>query len=108
MQRLSGILDIAFSKSYLASGIEVQVCREAKFKVEVIRSGHIHTFKAVTGVTRICSIASTGKLSVKMDGEDPMVIGPHGMFTVGPDKSCVVESEVYDEVSLHITSVKTA
>ncbi|CAN8104012.1 unnamed protein product [Discula destructiva] len=99
--------NIAFSKAYLANGAEVQVCREASFKVEIVPSGHAYTFKAEDGVTRICSIASAGKLNVKMDGEPPIVIGPHGMFTVRPRSACLVESEVYDEVALHITSVKT-
>ncbi|CAN8104011.1 unnamed protein product [Discula destructiva] len=105
--KLTSNPDIAFSKAYLANGAEVQVCREASFKVEIVPSGHAYTFKAEDGVTRICSIASAGKLNVKMDGEPPIVIGPHGMFTVRPRSACLVESEVYDEVALHITSVKT-
>lgn len=99
--------DIAFSKSYLTSGVDVAVCRDATFKIELIRSGHTHSFKAENSVTRICSIASSsGKLTVKMDGESPIVIGPHGLFVVRPGSTCLVESEVYDEVALHITSVR--
>lgn len=104
--KLTTSLDIAFSKPYLATGHEVQVCREATFRVETIRSGHIHKLKAEDNITRICSIASAGKLCVKLDGEEPLVIGPHGMFTVRPHSECLVESEIYDDVVLHITSVK--
>lgn len=43
-----------------------------------------------------------------MDDEEPLVIGPHGMFSVRPRATCRVESEVYDDMALHITSVKTA
>lgn len=100
--------NIAFSKAYLATGREVQVCREATFRVEIIRSGHTHILKAEDNVTRICSIASAGKLSVKLDSEEPLIIGPHGMFAVRPRSGCLVESEIYDDVSLHITTIITA
>lgn len=105
--KLTTCLDIAFSKPYLASGAEIQVCREASFRVEIIRSGHTYKVEAENNVVRICSVASAGKLSVKMDGEKPLVIGPHGMFTVRPGSACLVDSEIYDDVALHITSVKT-
>lgn len=104
---LTACLDIAFSKSYLATGAEVQVCREAKFRVEIIRSGHTHQLKSEDHSLLICSVASAGKLNVKLEGEEPLLIGPHGMFTVRPCSACLVESEIYDDVALHITSVMT-
>lgn len=58
------------------------------------------------GVLRLCSIAA-GKLTVKMEHEEPFVIGPHGMFRIGPHSSCFVESDLYDDVVVHITSIKT-
>lgn len=100
------MLDIAFSKSYLAAGHEIQACREAAFRIEVIRSGHNQRFQPQDGVTRLCSIAA-GKLTVKMNGEDPFIIGPHGMFRITPRSACLVESEVYEDVVLHIVSIKT-
>lgn len=105
--KLTACLDIAFSKSYLATGAEVQVCREAKFRVEIIRSGHTHKLKAEDHSLLICSVASAGKLNVKLEGEEPLLIGPHGMFTVRPRSACLVESEIYDDVALHVTSVMT-
>lgn len=54
---------------------------------------------------RLCSIAS-GKLTVHMDGEDPFTIGSHGMFRILPDSGCLVENEIYDDVTLHVTSIK--
>lgn len=86
--------------------MDVAVSRDATFRIELIRSGRNHSITAETGITRICSIASGGKLTVRMDGEAAIVIGPHGLFVVRPGSSCVVESEVYDEVALHITSVR--
>lgn len=100
------MLGIAFSKSYLAAGHEIQACREAAFRVEVIRSGHNQRFEPQDGVTRLCSIA-VGKLKVRMSGEEPFIIGPHGMFRITPRSACLVESEVYEDVLVHITSIKT-
>ncbi|KAF3765680.1 hypothetical protein M406DRAFT_68101 [Cryphonectria parasitica EP155] len=98
--------DIAFSKAYLTSGSEVHPCKEATFRVEVICSGRSCYLQPQTGVTRLCSIAA-GKLTVKIEGEEPFVIGPHGMFRITSHSTCLVESEVYDDVVLHITSIKT-
>lgn len=42
-----------------------------------------------------------------MDGEDPFVIGPHDTSRIKPRSACLLESEVYDDVVLHITSVET-
>ncbi|KUI58926.1 hypothetical protein VP1G_06181 [Cytospora mali] len=99
-----GMDNIAFSKSYLANGHEIPVCGEAAFRVVIIRSGHVHHFKPQSDTTRLCSIAS-GKLSVHMDGEDPFTIGSHGMFRILPDFGCLVESEIYDDVIVHVTSI---
>ncbi|PSR99223.1 hypothetical protein BD289DRAFT_479604 [Coniella lustricola] len=98
--------NIAFSKSYLASGSGIQVCNEASFKIEVIRSGHSHRMPRQPGIMRLCSIAA-GKLTVKMEQEEPFAIGPHGMFRIGPHTSCFVESDLYDDVVVHITSIQT-
>lgn len=62
-------------------------------------------FKAEADVLRVCSIATPGKLTVKMDGEQPLAIGTHSLFTVRPGTACVVESDIYDDMTLHITSV---
>ncbi|KUI68037.1 hypothetical protein VM1G_03627 [Cytospora mali] len=96
--------NIAFSKSYLANGHEIPVCGEATFRVVIIRSGHVHHFKPQSDTTRLCSIAS-GKLSVNMDGEDTFTIGSHGMFRILPGFGCLVESEIYDDVIVHVTSI---
>lgn len=105
--KLTIFSDIAFSKSYLATGLEVQVCREATFQVAVIRSGHTHKFQPEDNIMRICSVASAGKLSIKLNGEEPLTIGSHGMFTIRPRSECLVECEIYDDVALHVTSIKT-
>ena len=41
-----------------------------------------------------------------MDGEGPFTIGSHGMFRTLPGSGCLIESEVYDDVTLHVTSIK--
>lgn len=65
----------------------------------------MYEIKPQTGTTRLCSIA-TGKLTINMDGEDPFTIGSHGMFRILPGAGCVVECEIYDDVTLHVTSIK--
>lgn len=62
-------------------------------------------FKAEADILRVCSIATAGKLIVKLDGEPPLAIGTHSLFTIRPGTACVVESDIYDDVTLHITSV---
>ncbi|ROV91988.1 hypothetical protein VSDG_07615 [Cytospora chrysosperma] len=104
-RNLGAMENIAFSKSYLANGHEVPVCKEAAFRVEIIRSGHSQQFRFKNDTLCLCSIAS-GKLRVKMDGEDPFTIGSHGMFRILPGSACVVENEVYDDVTMHVTSIR--
>lgn len=65
--KLTVCVGVAFSKSYLATGAEVQVCREAKFQVGTIRSGHTHKLEAEDNVLFICSVASAGKLNIELD-----------------------------------------
>ncbi|ROW06919.1 hypothetical protein VMCG_04137 [Cytospora schulzeri] len=97
--------NIAFSKSYLANGHEISVCREAAFRVEIIRSGHSKQLRPQKDTMCLCSIAS-GKLTVKMDGEDPFTIGTHGMFRILPGSRCLVDNEIYDDVTMHVTSIR--
>jgi len=100
------ILDVAFSKPFLSAGHEIQVCPEASFKVQTIRSGMTHRFDPSDDTTRLCSIAS-GKLKVKIEGEDEFVLGPHGMFKVKHDVGCTVENQLYLDVIMHITTIKS-
>ncbi|ROW08539.1 hypothetical protein VPNG_06190 [Cytospora leucostoma] len=99
------IANIAYSKSYLANGHEIPVCNEAAFRVEVIRSGHVYHFTPQKDTIRLCSLAA-GKIAVNMDGEDRFTIGTHGMFRILPESGCLVENEIYDDVTLHVTSIK--
>lgn len=64
----------------------------------------MHKFKPRDNCTRLCSVAS-GKLTVRMDKEAPFIIGPHGMFKIEADVGCTVESDLYVDVILHVTSV---
>ena len=81
----------------------ISIVTNLGFQVLVIRPGTFHSWKdsGNTNKLRLCSVAS-GKVRVKMHGQDFMV-GPNGMFKVGPGIDCVTMNPLYIDATLHVS-----
>lgn len=93
------VLDVIFSTTYLSQGQAVAVAAGVAFQVITIKPGTMHTWRDMGYKQRICSVA-TGKVKVKMDGEETTV-GPHGMFVVGPGTECTAMNLLYVDSIIH-------
>lgn len=89
--------------AFLSQRHELSIGRNLGFQVLVIKPGTFHDWKAADGVNRLrlCSVA-TGKVRVKIHDRDFM-IGPNGMFKIGPSVDCVATNPLYIDATLHIT-----
>lgn len=92
--------NVAFSKACLANQT-VRVSADVTFRVEVISSGSSTRWEGNSRRMRVCSVA-TGKMRVRIGGEDEFSIGHHGMFKVAAGKGCVVQNLMYGDAVLHI------
>jgi hypothetical protein len=95
---------IAFSQPYLTANQSVPAAQDTTFRVEVVSPGMSVRFAATPERVRICSVGA-GKLKVRMQGENEFHVGPHAMFRVLKDRSCVVLNRLYGDAVLHVTEV---
>jgi len=95
---------MAFSNAFLTSNhTSVPIDHGVTFQVLLVLPGGVHTFDAAPS-RRWCSVAG-GKVSVRLNDEQEFVMGPNGLFKVGPGDTCVVKNRHYIQATLHLSAM---
>ncbi|KAG5982470.1 hypothetical protein E4U55_001873 [Claviceps digitariae] len=95
--------NVAFSGAFLASSTPIVVCSDISFNVLTIRPGQIHRTSIQRDKMQMYSLAS-GKVQVSIGGQT-VQLGPNGAFPLRPGERCTIENKLYNEATLHCTTV---
>ncbi|CAN8103998.1 unnamed protein product [Discula destructiva] len=93
----------AFSKSYLETNQAMQVSRDVTFEVKTIKAGNNLELEADRVKTRYCTLSS-GKLHVTIVGQEPFIIGQHGMFKIAPGLTARIQNRLYIDCVIHLST----
>jgi hypothetical protein len=91
------------SHAYLGASQGTQVTNDLTVRIADVRGGTTLRLDAEQDKVRICTVVS-GKLKVRIDGEQEFIVGPLGMFKVRPDAACTALNTSYFWAAVLITT----
>ncbi|RFU78219.1 hypothetical protein TARUN_4013 [Trichoderma arundinaceum] len=96
-------LNIGFSNAYMSNQHPIRISPGVSFHTITLKPGHPHHWLKEANTTRSCAVAS-GKITVKMEGEQPFKLGKNGLVVIRPGESCTVSNRLYADAVLHCTT----